>query len=244
MRKVAPIMGMPISVDIPNCSDVYLFNDVFAELRRIDEQFSPFKPDSELSRFRRGELPVEQVSIGMQDIMKACLEAEAYTNGYFSARYGGEFDPSGYVKGWAIEQASNIIKQRGYSTFCIRAGGDIDAKSDGPKTWRIGIQDPRDKMSTIEQVAGKNFAVATSGNYERGNHIINPKTGQPAKELLSLTIIGPDISRADILATAAYVMGKKGLGFITKKEPGYEVLAIDKAGQVMMSKGIDRFLAV
>ena len=237
-------MGMPVSVDIPNCSDEAIFQAVFAELEAIDEQFSPFKTDSELSRFRRGELAAENVSIGMKDVMKGCLEAETYTDGYFSARYGKQFDPTGYVKGWAIDQAARLIADAGYRTYCLSLGGDITAKSDGDKTWRIGIQNPTDRHSIIGRLAGKNFAVATSGNYERGDHVIDPKSGRPAKRLLSLTVAGPEVIRADVLATAAYAMGPPGIDFIIHQEAGYEAMGITKAGKTLVTPGMDKLLEV
>jgi thiamine biosynthesis lipoprotein len=237
-------MGMPVVLDIPGSSDVELFKQVFKELHLVDEQFSPFIESSELSRFRRGELQPDELSIGMKDVMKACLEAEKMTGGYFSARYGKEFDPTGYVKGWAIAQACRKLLAGGIGTFSLSVGGDINAYSNSEKIWRIGVLDPLNKKSLIGKISGKNLAIATSGNYERGSHIINPKTGKPARELLSLTVEGPDIVKADILATAAYAMGKKGLKFIDERQPGYEVLAIDRKGEIYFSGGMRELLKI
>ena len=242
MRKVAQIMGMPVSLDIPGEDRPSIFEAMFKELRLVDEQFSPYRVGSELNHFRRGELKKNQLSIGMQTVMKACLEAEKMTDGYFSARYGQEFDPTGYVKGWAVAEVEHSLLKNDIKTFCLSVGGDVDARSYSDRTWRIGIQDPRDKKSIIGKIVGKNFAVATSGNYERGHHIINPKTGKPARELLSLTVVGPSIIKADVLATAAYAMGKKGLKFIDEKQPGYEVLAVANEGTVFLSGGMHQLL--
>jgi len=235
-------MGMPVSVDIPNCHEGEVFRQVFAQLRGIDDQFSPFRPDSELSRYRRGEITQDDLSIGLRDVIRGCQEAEAETDGYFSAHYGQDFDPTGYVKGWAIKQGCEVIDAAGYHTYCLSAGGDINAKSSGDKIWHIGIQDPRDKAKIIKTITGKNFAVATSGNYERGQHIINPKTGRPPADLISLTAVGPDIIKADVLATAAYAMGRPGLNFIEHKALAYEALAIDKEGKVLMTKDMDKLI--
>ncbi|HEX2557016.1 MAG TPA: FAD:protein FMN transferase, partial [Nitrososphaera sp.] len=224
MRQRAFIMGMPVILDIPGRSDNEIFQSVFHELHRVDEQFSPFIGDSELSRLRRGEIGPDSISGVMKNIIKACREAEAMTDGFFSARYGRGFDPTGYVKGWAIAKASRRLLGEKIGVFSLSVGGDINAYSNGEKTWKIGILDPLHKKSIVGKIVGKNLAIATSGNYERGNHIINPKTRRPARELLSLTVEGPDIIKADILATAAYVMGKEGIEFIDKEQPGYEVL--------------------
>lgn len=235
------IMGMPVVIDIPGLKNDQVIEKAFDNLRRIDEQFSPFKPDSELMRFRRKEVPADKVSIGMKNVMKACLEAERYTNGYFSARYGGEFDPSGYVKGWAIAEAKLLLFELGYRTFSISAGGDITTRSSGEKVWRIGVQHPKKKNALMGKIFGKNMGIATSGNYEKGTHIINPHTGKGAQELLSLTVVGPDIVKADVLATAAFAMGLSGLQFIDK-QLDYEVLAVDKTGRIYLSGGMANML--
>src|SRR5665213_1809333 len=102
MRIVEQIMGMPISIDIPNCDGAQTFNWVFARLRQIDKRFSTYKPGSEVSRYIRAEIQETDLSPELKKIIRACRAAEKKTNGYFSAWAGGVFDPSGYVKGWAI----------------------------------------------------------------------------------------------------------------------------------------------
>jgi thiamine biosynthesis lipoprotein len=225
MRKVELIMGMPITLDIPNCNDSYVFDVVFNRLRKIDEQFSPYKKDSELMRFKRGELKEKDLSSEFKKTIKACQEAEKLTSGYFSAYFSGEFDPTGYVKGWAIFEAGKVIEKYGHTTYCVNAGGDILARSDSEKVWNIGIQHPADKAKLIEKVSGKNIAVATSGNYERGTHIINPKTGKPASSFLSVTVIGPDIITADVLATAIFARESDASSF-SKLMVNYKALLI------------------
>lgn len=234
-------MGMPVVLDIPGCDSEAILLSVFKQLKQLDEQFSTYKPNSELSRFRRGELKPDLVSIGMKDTMKACLEWEKKTGGYFSARYGEGFDPSGYIKGWAIAEAGKSLKRLGFETFCISVGGDILASSSGSKVWNIAIQNPEHKSKVLAVIRAQNLAVATSGNYERGNHIINPKSGIPADFFTSLTVIGPDIVTADVYATAAYAMEKIGLKFVDA-QPGYEILAVGKNRNIYMSSGMKALL--
>lgn len=256
MRKVEFIMGMPITIDIPElepqntASDALgrtrsrsegedngrllkaagpegfenkVFDNVFKLFRQIDERFSPYNKESELSRFQRGEILEEDLSAEFKQIITACEQAEKMTDGYFSANFSGKFDPSGYVKGWAISEAGKVIKKSGFKMFCIGAGGDILAASNSDKVWKIGIQDPSNKQEIIETLAIKNGAVATSGDYERGAHIINPKTGKPNKKYLSVTITGPDIITADVLATAVFASGN--LDFF-RKFTDYKIFAI------------------
>lgn len=254
-------MGTHASVDIPNCDDEKVFKAVFNRFHQIIERFSPFKPNSELCRFQRGELTEDKLSDEMKMIIQECKKAEKMTDGYFSAYFDGRFNPTGYVKGWAIAEAGNVIEKFDYKTYCISVGGDILARSNSDKVWRIGIQDPTDKskMLDLSSILGKssklaphqnlnaavgnriaeyqvfgaglsisNGAVATSGSYERGGHVINPKTKKPNNELLSMTVVGPDIVIADVLATAGFAMGKKGTGFISKQKD-YDGMAVKAA---------------
>jgi thiamine biosynthesis lipoprotein len=235
MRKTAQIMGTVVTIDIPHLKDESVIQAAFRRLRTIDKKFSPYKKNSELSKYNRGELNEQTLSAEMKFILHACRRAEETTDGYFSAWYGDEVDPSGYVKGWAIAEAGRVIEEKGYTTYCIYAGGDILARSDGIKAWNIGIQHPKDKSKILNPSTSlgaskavikiKNGAVATSGNYERGQHIINPQTKKPVDGLLSITVVGPDIVMADVLATAAYAMGQKGVDFI-KKQKGYEAIVL------------------
>ena len=218
-------MGLPISIDIPYCDDETVFNAAFDRLSEIDEKFSTYKPKSEASRFAARKIAEAELSQELKDVIEACKDAEAKTDGYFSAWSAGSFDPSGYVKGWAISKAGKTIEDKGYKTYCIGAGGDILARSDGDKLWNIGIQDSHDRSKILNKLSISNGAVCTSGNYERGAHIINPKTKQPATELLSVTVAGPDIIWADILATAVFASVRTEPEFF-KNFPDYKILSV------------------
>jgi len=220
-------MGIPISIDIPECENEPVFSEVFARLREIDGRFSTYKPESEVSRFAAGKIAQNDLSQEVKDVIKACQSAEEKTDGYFSAWAAGAFDPSGYVKGWAIAEAGKVIEKHGYKTYCIGAGGDVLAHSDTDKVWNIGIQDPRDKSKILNKLSISNEAVCTSGSYERGAHIINPKTKKPANRLLSVTVVGPDIIWADILATAVFASGKSQIKFMEDFQiKGYKLLTV------------------
>jgi len=226
MRQVEHIMGMPITIDIPGLPHQDVFSEVFGRLRGIDKKFSTYIPGSEVSLFRIGRLREADLSREFKQVISACRKYEAQTDGYFSAWYDGNFDPSGYVKGWAISEAGKLISRHGCRTFCISAGGDILAASDGRKQWGIGIQDPTDSTKILNKLSISNGAVATSGNYERGEHIYNPRTKKTANDYLSVTVTGPDIIVADVLATAIFAMGTGGSGLINKK-PGYRLITVE-----------------
>lgn len=235
-------MGLPVSLEITDCQDQVVFDLVFKRLKKIDNKLSTYKVDSELSRYQRKEITEANLSAEMKKIIKACLKFEKATDGYFSAWYGRHFDPTGYVKGWAINQASKIITKAGYSTYCIGAGGDVLAASAGQKNWGIGLQDPRNKQKIIGKITAKNLAIATSGNYQRGEHIYNPKNRKPAKELLSVSVAGVDIITADVLATACFAGGKESLALIDKF-PGFDLIAITSDGHAVVTPGMVKLLA-
>lgn len=223
MRKVEHIMGMPVTIDIPDCPDTTIFDKAFGLLREIDAQFSNYKPKSEMSQFIRGNLKEANFSKGLRAILLGCKNASEQTNGYFSASIEGVFDANGYIKGWAINQTADCIIGLGATTFCIGAGGDILAK--GVKKWKIGIQDPFNKQVVYKTIELKNQAIATSGSYEKGPHIINPKTKKPADYWASVSVVGPAIIQADVFATACFAMGEEAINFI-KSFPDYSLIAI------------------
>lgn len=235
MRKVETIMGMPISIDIPGTEHDDDFIVAFARFRDIDKQFSPYKQHSELSRYRGGQLTDSELSATMKDIQVACAHYATLTEGYFSAYYNGSFDPTGYIKGWAIQEVGALLTKRGILTYLINAAGDILAASATGKQWQLGIQHPQQSHQTIGTVVMSNGGLATSGIYQRGNHIFNPHLQQVTNELLSATVYGNDVVMADVLATTCVAMGsKKALNFM-KHQNGYEALLIDANNKVFMT---------
>lgn len=131
-----------------------------------------------------------------------------------------------------------MIVDDGYREFFIEAGGDIQANG---KDWKVGIRNPFKIGEIVKILNIKNKGVATSGNYERGRHIYNPLTGQSADEIVSLTVIGPDIFEADRFVTAAFAMGKKGINFI-EKLPGFEGYLIDKERLATFTSGFEKYV--
>ena len=167
----------------------------------------------------------------MRDVLARCDELRLETGGYFDARAASPstVDPSGLVKGWSIDRAASILEAAGTANFAIYAGGDIIVRGGAlPEThWRIGIQHPLvgDRVSSV--IALRDSAIATSGEYARGEHVIDPHTRRPPTGLLSVTIIGPVLATADAYATAAFAMGRTGLGWLaTLPAKGYEASAV------------------
>jgi len=246
MRETRTIMGMPISLAVSD--ETVRARDleaVFAEFIAIDAQFSPFKDDSEVSRFNRGEIAEPDFTPRMREIVALCEKARQETGGFFDIRRpDGTIDPCGMVKGWAIRNAARQLADMGFSNFCVEAGGDIQCHgvNDKGAEWTVGIRNPfaRDEIVKVIQPRGR--GVATSGSYIRGDHIYNPHTGRyGSDDIVSLTVIGPDVMEADRYATAAFAMGRQGIHFI-ESLPGLEGYEIDAAGMARMTPGLKNYL--
>src|ERR1700686_1646833 len=241
MRRVHDVMGMPVTVHVADeAAETAAVERVFEDFRLLDRIFSPFLETSHVSRVNRGEPIPEDASAMVSQVINLCRQYERATAGYFSAWIGGRFDPSGLVKGWAIDRACSILDKYGYRNFFVDAGGDVQTRgrnADG-RPWRVGIRHPveRDKVACVVLASGT--AVATSGTYEKGEHILDPHTGEPADELLSFTVVGPDILQADVFATAGFAMGSQGLEFV-RKSAGYEAFAIDRELRTWSTPGFD-----
>ena len=212
-----------------------------ARLRWVDEVFSTWKPDSPVSRLRRGEIELEQAPPEVAEVLELCRRARDASDGWFDP-WGlpGGVDPTGLVKGWAAERALDVLKAAGLPAAMINAGGDIAVYGwpESGRPWRIGIRHPlaADRLVLTVEIDGAG-AVATSGAYERGEHLLVPGAATPARGLLSATVIGHDLAFADALATALFVSGGRLLDRIGRLR-GYHGLVIDGGGVPRTSPGL------
>ena len=196
-------------------------------LRRADEIFSTWRPGSPISLLRSGQITAEQAPPEVADVLERCAFARGLSGGWFDpwAMPGG-VDPTGYVKGWAAQQALTAFGGAGIAGAIVNAAGDIASSGglDNGAPFRIGIADPLAprRLAGIVELTG---AIATSGSYERGSHLIDPHLGRPAARAASATVTGPDLGLADALATAVAVAGAPGLAFIEPLE-NYDALVI------------------
>ena len=244
MKRTELQMGMPIAVEIVG-DDVPegAFSAVYDWFRVVDERFSTYKPDSEVSRINRG-LPESEWSDDMKAVLVLCSHTKQQTNGYFDVYHGGQLDPSGLVKGWSIERAARLLLKQGYRDFCIDAGGDVQVHGHNAAgmLWRVGIRNPFNRAEIVKVVHVQMEGVATSGAYIRGEHIYNPHVpGVPPKGVASITVIGPNIYEADRFATAAYAMGLPGIRFIESLD-GLEAYMIDMDGMATMTSNFERYI--
>lgn len=211
--------------------------EAVAILHRADATFSTWRPDSPVSRLRRGEITSAQAPAEVAEILDRCAVARDLSGGWFDPwAVPGGFDPSGYVKGWAAQNALAAFRAPGICGVLVNAAGDIAGAGDpgDGRPFRIGIADPRSprRLAEIVELSG---AIATSGTYERGDHLIDPHSGRPAARAASASVTGPDLGLADALATAVAVAGEPGLALIEKLD-GYEALIINSDGSRRRTK--------
>lgn len=229
MIRVEHIMGMPIVVEV---RDGDVLDDVFDWFRRVDATFSTYKDDSEISRMRRGEVARADASEHVQRVLDRCDELREETSGFFDVDAVG-LDPSGFVKGWSVDEAAVILERDGAREYAINAGGDIRTRG----RWCIGIQHPLEPEAVAKIVEANDLAVATSGAYERGEHVRDPHSGYTPAGILSVTVTGPDLGTADAYATAAFAMGGHRAPNWTARLRGYEAMTILADGRVLLTPG-------
>ena len=238
-RRTEEVMGIPVTVEVADPVRPEVFDAVFADFRHLDEVFSTYRQDSTVSRINRGELTLQEGGMLVTQAAALCLSYQRETGGAFSAWVGGRFDPSGLVKGWAIDRACSILHRAGCRNFFVDGAGDVQARgSNGDEPWRVGIRHPWQRDQVVRVVLATDLAVATSGTYERGLHIVDPATGRATEDFVSFTVVGPDIVQADVYATAGFVMGAGGLDFLLDRR-GYEAYAIAADGIATYTPGFD-----
>jgi len=205
---------------------------VFAELRDVDGLFSPYRADSAVSRLNRGEIELTACPAQVHEIAQRCTEAREFTEGLFDAdRPDGAWDPSGLVKGWAADRAARHLAAVQGLDWCLNCGGDVLVISPSGRPFTVGIADPSDPMRVLTTVARADGAVATSGTAARGAHLYDPRSGTPVAPCwASVTVIGPSLALADVLATAAFVAGVRWWVPI-ERAPGYAGLAVAADGR-------------
>ncbi|HEY4018124.1 MAG TPA: FAD:protein FMN transferase [Pseudonocardiaceae bacterium] len=248
-RVIEQVMGLPVSVDLrgDDADDETIMAAVrsgLGWLHEVDARFSPFRSDSEACRFDRGELGPAQLSADLVEVLELSTQFEIRTGGAFRARVGGRgLDLCGIVKGWAVQRLADRLRAAGATNFCLNAGGDIvtAGEPEPGRRWRVGIRHPlmADRMCATLTVGST--AVATSGSYERGPHIVDGRTGLTANGLLSMTIVAPNLTIADATATAAFALGRVGAVW-AEQQPDCLVFAVTDDGRVHRSPGLDDLL--
>jgi thiamine biosynthesis lipoprotein len=226
-HHVEHVMGTAVSIDVVGPDGHSAIDELVAWFHHVDSVFSPFIVDSPISRLGRGEQSTAdpELSADIREVLARCDELRVKTHGVFDvwslpSPNGTRFDPCGYVKGWSVQRATEILRTRGATDFCINAGGDVavSGATAAGHPWRVGVRDP----VVVEAIAFAvclegPLAVATSGCYERGAHIVDPRTGRFVDAFASATVVGPSAADADAYATTLFIMGTEGLQWLVDR---------------------------
>jgi FAD:protein FMN transferase len=237
---VAPIMGTTVSIDVRDDVPLGLLEAAAETLREHEARFTTYREDSEIKRVERGELAIADAHEDVREVLDACAVLRAESGGAFDAWRGGSLDPSGYVKGWAAERAASVLRRGGVTRFALNLGGDVicAGEAEHRRPWRIGVRHPTDAGRMALVLGIRDGAVATSGAYERGNHVVDARTGRAATVWRSITVLAPDLATADAIATAALAMGEPGPSWAAGRH-GCEVAAIGQGDRLWTTAGLD-----
>lgn len=247
-HHVELVMGTAVSFDVRDQNGGRSTPDGIAEalawLHHVDRTFSPYLADSQISRLGRAEITLDDVDDEVAEVLLMCEALREDSGGAFDAfavpaPNGTTLDPSGLVKGWSIERAAQILDRHGHTDFTINAGGDIAIRGESApgSPWRVGIRHPddRDQLAMVLAATGP-AAIATSATYERGAHIVDPRTGTPTTGLASVTVVGRDLTWVDAYATTVFVMGVRGLDWLAQHR-GFDAMVITHDDEVISTPG-------
>ncbi len=241
VRHAEPVMGTVVSFDVRPHGLAYDQTQralawACEGLHRVDDVFSLYRADSPLSRLRRGELNLVECP-DVAEVLELCELAREQSGGWFDpwAMPGG-VDPTGLVKGWAARQAARVLQDAGVGAGMVNAAGDIAVfgHPTGTRLWRVGVRSPNSADRLLCVVASGGGAVATSGSYERGEHVRDVRAGRPASAAVSATVCGPDLAFADAFATGLLAAGEDGFDAIQRA--GYEALIALPDGGVVQTE--------
>ena len=227
-RRVAHTLGMPISLAVRgrHASDAAgeeAWHEALGVLDRADRMFSTYRDDSVVSRLDRGELGIDDCPDEVVQVLALGERARLESGGAFDVRRSDaagveHLDPSGVVKGWAVDRAAEPLRQLADTDFCLSAGGDMVCHTvTGAPPWRVGIEDPHHPSRIVAMVPVANGAVATSGLVHRGAHVVDARTGRVPTAVASVTVVGPDLVWADIDATACFALGAEAEGWLRSR---------------------------
>lgn len=256
MTRREHVMGLPVAVDLRDTGvPAATLDAAFAWLRRADGLFSTYRGESEIARINRGELREERADPLVREVLAACRALRERTAGAFDAEAAarmpgarerpgsgggraGAVEPAGYVKGWAIQRAWDVLAAGGARNAIVDGAGDIlvRGRPDAARRWRVGIQHPTELNRVAAVLEPGDACVATSGAYRRGQHIVDPRSGAPAEGVLSVTCVGADLATADALATAAFAMGQRGAAWLAR-QPDVEAMVVDDTERVHVTPG-------
>ena len=245
LRRQFPVWGTIVDVDcysqsVGGAELDRAMESVIEFCEDVDRDFSTYKDGSWVTRLRRGAVAIEDCPDDVREVWNLCLRAKDLSDGAFDPwAVEGGFDPSGLVKGWAADAASNILVAAGVQHCQVNAAGDLalrggwfDSVAGVVKPWSIGVVNPDDRGEVVKVYEITDGAIATSGTYERGAHIHDPLNGLIAIGAKSATVVGPEGWLCDAMATAVMVGGQDSAKWFGQPElQGYQVFAVNRHEQ-------------
>jgi len=235
-------MGTTVSIDLRDDGIPTTSLDAAVDtLRELEARFTTYRDDSEIKRIERGELSRADAHPDVREVLDACAVLRAESDGAFDTWREGRLDPSGYVKGWAAERAADVLRDAGATRFALNLGGDVicAGEPEPGAPWRVGVRHPAEPGRMALVLGIRDGAVATSGSYERGDHVVDARTGRAANAWRSITVLAPDLATADAVATAALAMGEEGPEWAARRA-GCEVAAIGDQDRLWTTAGLER----
>lgn len=220
-RRVEQVMGMPVSLALRgrhggDARADAAWQAVLDDLRWVDKVFSTYREDSYVRRLDRGEVTLAECPPEVAQVLELGRAAAAASDHAFNIWRPG-LDPSGVVKGWAVQRGSRHLRALPDTDFCLSAGGDLLCRAVVGPAWRVAIEDPFDSAQVIAEVPVSDGAVATSGTAHRGEHLVDARDGSIPEGVASVTVVGPTLTWADIDATAAYAMGQRAAAWLSTR---------------------------
>jgi FAD:protein FMN transferase len=248
VRRVGHVMNLPVSLAVrgrhaDDDQGRAAWAEVMATLREVDAVFSTYRPDSHISRLGRGETTLVDCRPEVAEVLALGELAERQSRGAFRVHRAGPagetvLDPTGVVKGWAVERAADHLRALEATDFCLSAGGDMVCRTLDPDAppWRIGIEDPHHTDRLVAVAPVHTGAVATSGTAHRGDHLVDARTGRPPAGVASVTVVAASLTWADIDATAAYAHGRDAARWL-RTRPGRSGLVVCSDGSTTLVDG-------
>ncbi|WP_143462080.1 FAD:protein FMN transferase [Levilactobacillus enshiensis] len=244
ITKQVIAMGMPFSVKVVIAADrsfqiMPTVQKVTQYLQHIDQVFSPFRATSLVCQFQRGELAATDFTAEFQEVYGLAIRAQTVTEGAFNPFFKGLFDPTGLVKGWAIQTAFTrylrpLLTNEALVAAAINGAGDLQTGVAAMTSfrWQVGVEDPGDRRQVLAAFQLGNGAMATSGTSQHGEHIVRQDA---TRTLQQATIIARNLITADIWATAAIELGPTAFYRITAGQ--LQSVLVDQTDQVMGEAG-------
>jgi FAD:protein FMN transferase len=228
-RRVEHVMGMPISLALRgrhagDARSLAAWQRALDVLHDVDRVFSTYRSDSYVSRLGRGEIDLVDCPPDVAEVLRLAEQARVESDGAFDVRREGPggtvvLDPSGVVKGWAVQRAAQALATLPDTDFALSAGGDMVCRVAHPDApaWQVGIEDPRTWDRVVAVIPVRDGAVATSGLSRRGEHIVDARTGRVPTGVLSVTVVTDNLTWADIDATAAFAHGPNAVRWLSTR---------------------------